>query len=253
MTENTIFVFIPDTLEKSNVGFLSGFVINNDNQSEFYITRDRLKIDPTNCIGYCGMSTNFSKLNWIHINYYDETLKVNEIACTNNEDYRLVFVIYDYFLFRNSEIVHLSSISYGNHFNNLCKSLKIDNEVKSVSKIGVIKRVIFNSIISHLLKLILVFINSILIVLTVLGPLLNISSTFLLIQRTFLNLQWAFDCILKDRKICLKAGNIISSKVVDVIVGIMVIFFVSNYEIDLNAIFNETTKVFNTNWCNKIV
>lgn len=241
MTENTVFVFIPDTLEKSNVGFLSGFVINKGNQSQFYITRDRLKIDPTNCIGYCGMSTNLSKLNWIHINYYDETLKVNEMA--NNEDFRLVFVVYDYFLFRNSEIVHLSSSSYGEHFNNLCKSLKIDNEVKSISKIGVIKSVLFNSIISHILKLILLFINSILTVLTVFGPQLKISSTFLLIQRTFLNLQWAFGNILKERKICLKAGNIISSKVVDIILGLMIIFFVSNYEIDLNSIFNKTTKV----------
>lgn len=242
MLENTILVFIPDSLEKTNVGFLYGFVINIEFQSEFYIIRDKLCIDPTNCIGYCGMSTNFSKYNWLHMNFYDGTLKVNEISCDNNQDYNLIFIIYNYKTFKNSEIVHLESRSYGEHFNNLSRALKYDKIVNTNAASGFIKRV-FNYSINQFLQILLFICVLNLNALENVLYFVKLSNTLSLVHSTFSTFKLSLESIIKEQKINLKIGNIITSKIIDVILGLMILFFISVFNINLSNIFNSTAKV----------
>lgn len=241
--QNTIFVFIPDSLEKTNVGFLNGFVVNKENQDAFYITKDKLNMDPAKCIGYCGMSMNISKDNWIHINYYDGTLHVNQISCDNNEDYNLIFIVYDYYTFCKSEIVQLTCQTYGQHFGKLARALK-DNTENITANSDEKKCNLITSATMKTFGLMLIIINLILFLLKLFPPLMQISSTFSLIYKTVSTLQWCIKCVREERRINFKVGNFLSAKLVDIILGLLVLYCIATYEINVINILNDSAKVF---------
>ncbi|GLV34444.1 Phosphatidylinositol glycan anchor biosynthesis class Q [Carabus blaptoides fortunei] len=59
--------------------------------------------------------------------------------------------------------------------------------------------------------------------------------------------QWSIVCILEERRVNLKVGNFLSTKLVDIILGVSILYCIATYEINLINILNDSAKELITN------
>lgn len=130
-----VLLFLPDSLDRRNVGFLEGFSNKyNDTLAIFIINEELLSQSSGNIIGYCSQRTpeqecgkHLKNAEWVHININTGEIKLNNAS--NKENTSVVTCIeYDYKLFARTETLDIFPGDYGVHFETLINSIKHRNK-----------------------------------------------------------------------------------------------------------------------------
>lgn len=119
-------VYVPNNLENNNVGFLPGFIRKDASGIKFYISDNRLRNESAGCIGYCGLAQvqpcNQQPVYWIRVSFSEGQFQVSHIFCNQIEEYKLLYVFYDFETFKRSHLIFLS-LKPDNDFYYLSRSL----------------------------------------------------------------------------------------------------------------------------------
>lgn len=137
-----ILIFIPDTLEKSNIGFLEGFSKFSKNNLTFYITNDKLVNVSPKSMGYCSEYTPVKSsfdgqhdAEWIHLNNKTGTITVHGIKNEYDVRNKIHNISYDYNAFKNLDLTCFKHQNYGEHFELLAKKIQ-DHRVFKLESAG---------------------------------------------------------------------------------------------------------------------
>lgn len=130
-----VLIFIPNTLDRKNVGFLEGFAMKCDDSLAIFILNEKLLIQSSiNIIGYCSHKTPKDELGkystdaeWVHINIDTGEIKVNN-GGVRDDNHSVTCIEYDYNLFVKTETVDIFPEVYGIHLETLTRSIRRNNE-----------------------------------------------------------------------------------------------------------------------------
>ncbi|KAJ8964396.1 hypothetical protein NQ314_004933 [Rhamnusium bicolor] len=226
-----ILIFKPNTLEKHKAGYLIGCYKEFEDCEAYYITDDAVLNNFTQCIGYVGKSLKHSKLRIksLFINSCSGKIVVNNDVSKSQS---ILEIVYDYEGFKNSDIVYRESESYGKHFKNLTDELRknrlgvSENGKKSMIKCSLLSTIFLTELI---LKIIYAF-----------KPLLRYSATFLHFKESVVNLKWFLNKLVEEKKLTPKMGNAFVAKIIDLLIGIILLNWFLKYEVNILS-FIETT------------
>ncbi|KAJ8979970.1 hypothetical protein NQ317_013718 [Molorchus minor] len=139
----------------------------------------------------------------------------------------VVEVIYDYKGFKSAEIYN-DSDTYGKHFNILSNKLKAHSNGKENGKKYIVTRLVLH----------LIFLNDLLIkFFNMCKPILIYSATFLHFEESIHNLKWFLINIIEEKNVTPKLGNILLAKIVDMVIGIILLnWFLQNEDEVINII-----------------
>lgn len=219
-------VYVPDSLENNNVGFLPGFIRRDGQDVNFYITDNRLRDIRTGCIGYCGLADMESAEDrptyWIRVSFSDGQFQVSHIICDGVQEYKILYIFYDYKSFKNSSMI-LSSQKNKDDFYHLARSLAHGNYKHT-----------------NLRKTYNVFFRFINWILTISSmtcssakqkySFLACSSTFLHIESNIQHARYLLEStsLPRGRAQPLRARNLLTSKLLDLILGLLIIHWLTH-------------------------
>lgn len=134
-----VLLFLPDTLDRQNVGLLEGFSAKyNDTLAIFIINEELLSKSSGSIIGFCSQLTperEFGKhlpnAEWVHINIDTGEIRINNSTTHREKDCIVTCIEYNYNLFAKTETVDVFPECYGVHFEALINSIKRKNEERS--------------------------------------------------------------------------------------------------------------------------
>lgn len=119
-----VLVFLPDTLQRDRVGFLTGFTGKCEDTQAFFVLKEKLNNDSVDSIGYVSEVTPENQYNsnaeWLHINSKTDKIKI----CGNETDYCVTSVRYNYNSFVKSEAISLVQSKHGVFFETLVRAIK---------------------------------------------------------------------------------------------------------------------------------
>lgn len=215
-------VYVPDSLENNNVGFLPGFIRKDGPDVNFYITDNRLRDVRTGCIGYCGLadmeSSDDRPTYWIRVSFSDGQFQVSHILCDGVQEYKILYVFYDFKSFKNSSLI-LSSQKNRDDFFYLAKSLVHGNQ-RTTSHIAKNHSILFK-IINWLLTISSMTCSSA----KQRFNFLTYSSTFLHIETNLQHARYLLECtsLPHGRAQPLRARNLLVSKLLDLLIGLLIL------------------------------
>lgn len=248
-----VFVFIPNTLKTNKPGYLKGCYRKFEDCEAFYITDDIVSNNYGQSIGYVGRSFRSSSCRVDHYLFISNSS--NKISINSDDSYgqSVVDIIYDYHSFKNSDIICRKCDNYGKHFKLLAEELKkFDNDGikengrKSIT--GFIAVIIIYAI-DIILKVILwiwtgnEFVNLPLQVIDVVKPVLLCSAIFLHFEENMLNLRWFLKETMQNKKLSPKTGNMLVAKIIDLLIGVILLNWCLKYESDILNFIQTTIEV----------
>lgn len=233
-----ISVYVPDSLENNNVGFLPGFIQKDGSNVKFYITDDKLRDVRTGCIGYCGlahMESNQDRPNyWIRVSFSDGQFQVSHILCDGVQEYKLLYVFYDYRSFKKSNVI-LVSQKTKDDFYILSKTLEREKRFKHQSFVTNF------TIARYLIPYLYWFSDCCRTTRTKLPPIIY-SSTFVHIENNVNLFRTILEDVNRKRGISLQIQNILVSKVLDIIVGLIVLNWINEHKEEITSLLTESTE-----------
>lgn len=127
-----ILLFLPDSLDRQNVGFLEGFSTKcNNSLAIFIINNELLAKSSSSIIGYCSHKTPDQEVGncltdteWVHINIDTDEIKINRNKSHNEKECVITCIEYDYNLFVKTETLDIFPEYYGAHFETLINAIK---------------------------------------------------------------------------------------------------------------------------------
>lgn len=240
---------MPQTLECDKIGFLQGFSRNRNNILAFYVTSKEVLKKNSNCLGYCsetaptGQFRDTKSPEWIHLNS-----KTGEVTVYNLEDgiicedKNLICITYDYEVFQRMDLVATYCQEYGEHFQILAESIcskKVVKPQKPKIKEAVQARP-RRGLVSRTLLACLMFIIS---YVTTFKQIIQYSTTLTHIQTNIISIKWLIKKILsRNHRSQLKVFNIMFSKVLDITLGVVVLYYFLKYEETVFAFCKEITE-----------
>ncbi|XP_018570884.1 phosphatidylinositol N-acetylglucosaminyltransferase subunit Q isoform X2 [Anoplophora glabripennis] len=117
----------------------------------------------------------------------------------------------------------LEGDSYGKHFKFIAEELRKSN----LDGLKINGR---KSFLASTALIIIFILNVILKVLNILKPMLQYSATFLHFENNALNLRWFLEEIVGKKKLSPKTGNMLVAKIVDLVIGIVLLNWFLRYE-----------------------
>lgn len=235
-------MFLPDTLDIHNIGILEGFVRKCDSYLAFYVTNENL-LKPKSTeksIGYCSERTPSASANhkpnshWLHININTGTIRVADDFNESNT----VCVKYDYSGFKNSDISTFQLHNYGEHFEVLAKAIK-DN---STAQNNCITGQCGNLFCVLLIDFFLVSLNFLLRIHAKCAVLLNYSTTVTYLNSNTRTLKWILMSLKEERKVSIRVGNAICSKLIDLALGSCAFYYFMRHEDDFVRFVETSTE-----------
>lgn len=217
-----ITVYVPDSLENNNVGFLPGFIRKDGHDVKFYINDNRLRNDSKGCIGYCGLAQvqpfDQQQDYWIRVSFSNGQFQVSHILCDQIQEYKLLYVFYDFKAFKQSNLTFLS-LKPNNEFYYLCKSLSQKTRLRNNS--GCLLR--FFAWLLLNLRLLCQGIKRYV-------KFIHLSSIFQHTEGTLTQIHCVVDEISRKGSLSLRARHVIVSRALDIIFGALVLQWLLSYQ-----------------------
>ncbi|XP_076267055.1 phosphatidylinositol glycan anchor biosynthesis class Q isoform X1 [Rhynchophorus ferrugineus] len=227
----TVLIFIPDTLSGSKDGYLEGFCKDYGNLTVYYITNDLITTKKcSNIVGYCG-SIFKPILNLEHI-YMERKNEHFEISIKQQKvEYNIIELIYDYNAFKYTKVVFSSQ--HGVYIKELKESLYLCTNSKHTKASWPLRRII----------IFLIYICQFCFL--IFSKYRNITKS-VIISHTVDSLKHAVEClkIIKEKNISLKIKNIIFVKLIDIILGVMLVYLGLRYKLIILKKFDDFIQGF---------
>ncbi|XP_072394539.1 phosphatidylinositol N-acetylglucosaminyltransferase subunit Q [Diabrotica undecimpunctata] len=219
MAQNTVLIFIPDSLDSRLCGYLSGTKRTVKNAEVFHITSEKPSnkaYDPIGYIGHINECDNLTKDVSLFINGENK-----EIFLMCEEKYPVTQIIYDFKRFKNSDILYHNAEHYGEHFKNL--SIDLRKHTHSVSENG-------RHFLTNILSKVILVLNICLNFLSRLNLVVQKSSTFTHFEESLKTMKWFLSTAADQKMVTPKMGNVIIAKSIDIFIGVFLTSYVMQYE-----------------------
>lgn len=228
-------IFLPEALRCDEIGFLEGFSGRCEGVLAFFVLKQRLSGDSADSIGYVSDVTpreNSNSAEWVHVNRASGEITV--CGGQNGVNYRVTCVKYDYELFVKTEVVMMDCVKYGVYFETLLRSIKqkCQEKRKQFFRNLLILAFQFASVIAVLSTKLL----------NVISPLVQYSAVLTQFQTNTAITNWLLESIGRERRITLKIRNAIVSKIVDFVLGLIVLSFFFKYEKEILLFIRDITE-----------
>ncbi|CAH1154630.1 unnamed protein product [Phaedon cochleariae] len=247
MNKNVI-IFIPDDLEYHKVGYISGHkIIFPDIVAYYVFTGKILEVCPTHCVGYItGSSKKINDNSGLDllINNENKSTTISGNCGMSYKTMGITEVVYNYNSFKNS-YPHSKTEHFGKHFVSLVEYIEKDRQsaVKLKQK-------------SFLDSILLSFITILVILLKLLENarlIFSHSSTFLHFKESCMTVKFFLEGLHNDKKLTPKLGNILVSRLIDLIMGIVVVDWFLLNESEILEFIQKSTEELITNLKNLLV
>lgn len=246
---DTVFIFMPQTLQSTSIGFLQGFSRNRDNILAFYVTSEEVFKNNSKCLGYCseaaptGQFRDTKSPEWIHLNS-----KTGEVTVYNLEDgvicedKNLICITYDYEAFQRLDLVATYCQEYGELFQTLAEyfycSKRVAQHKQAVKPDPQVSRP--RGLVSRILLTCMLFIVSCLVSFQ---RIIQYSTTLTHVQRNIVSIKWLIRNLCnRNNRSRLKVYNLMFSKVLDITLGAIALYYFLKYEEEVFLFCKEATE-----------
>ncbi|KRT85896.1 hypothetical protein AMK59_2924 [Oryctes borbonicus] len=231
---NSVFIFVPNTLDMDNIGFLEGFAKRIDDNLIFYVTSDKLLLEAGCTVGYCSSQTPYNMFTandseWLHVNNTTREFTINNIN-TQEYDDRFTIILYDIKAFSKCDITTFKLQKYGDQFNELRTALN-KLSYKMVKPRFMILYIVFMFLIEKISE---IFRKG--------KKICQYSSILLHSESSINTLKWIINSIQNSEIIPIKVYNTILSKVIDILIGFIALYIFFEYETIILKFLNDAAE-----------
>ncbi|XP_074040886.1 phosphatidylinositol glycan anchor biosynthesis class Q isoform X2 [Leptinotarsa decemlineata] len=226
-----ILVFVPNTLEYHKNGFLKGDYKEFDDAVAYYITSDTTEKTSNNSIGTMGTKMKFPEEGNSKI-FIDGNGNMT-FSKAVGKNYSIAKITYDYEAFKKHDIVEDSNV-YGKHFKFI--SDEIYKSRPWLSDNG--KRSIGNTVLSFVLCILILLMK----LTTKLKIILSYSSTFSHFEDSVITSKWFIETMLCEKRFTPKLGNIFVAKIIDLVIGIVLLNWLLKNEDGISMYVQNSTE-----------
>ncbi|KAJ3645555.1 hypothetical protein Zmor_023200 [Zophobas morio] len=214
-----ILVFVPNSLHLNKTGYLEGVRNESDECAAYYITNDApLKEKSNNVVGYLSNDVTRVKRDSRTLHIDNATSKITLINYSNPN---VVRIVYDFKAFRDCDELN-PEVQYGVHFKFLSCNVRKRRRVSDENG--------RKSLAFRLLLFFNVLLEGLVTVFNKTKPLWGYSATVTHFRDNLESYKWFIEQLLKEKRLTPKSGNLLFSKIFDLVLGVLLLRFFLEHE-----------------------